>query len=192
MENRLAVSLHIFLALLLLSGGMAFRMMKGSGRMGAFPLLKLAAGDGLDASALNADELRKVANEGGYADGEKFVRLFHPAFPTKVLESLSIAEAEEFINVKRSISMVGSDMEEALKNGLPWEVLPKLGINDFQGIWSRNQTEAAYEKYKHTGHIVYKLSKPIVREAISLASQTPLKKTSFSILFIFPSPQPPV
>ena len=91
MENRLAVSLHIFLALLLLSGGMAFRMMKGSGRMGAFPLLKLAAGDGLDASALNADELRKVANEGGYADGEKFVRLFHPAFPTKVLESLSIS-----------------------------------------------------------------------------------------------------
>jgi len=144
--------------LLLCTGGGAFRMMRhslwtdGTARNTAF---RLATGDGSDISAFNADALRSIAEEGGHADGESFLRLFHPAFPMKILEPLSIDAAEEFVNVKRSVSMEGSDMDEVLQSGLPWEVLPKLGINDFHGVWSKNQTSSAYDKYRHTGHIVW-------------------------------------
>lgn len=157
------VSLFLLFALLLCSGSIALRMMKRSGKItGVSPTLKLAAGFGVDTPVINADELRRIANEGGHADGENFLRLFHPAFPMKVLEPLSIKAAEEFMNVKRSVSMEGSDMDDVLKSSLPWEVLPQLGINDFQGVWSNNQTEAAYVKYRHTGNIVWAAKTPTV------------------------------
>ena len=181
------IFLFFMFALFLCSGGIALRSMRRTGRItGILPALKLAARDGLDTSAFDVDELRRVASEGGHADGENFLRLFHPAFPMKILEPLSIKAAEEFLNVKRSVSMEGSDMEDVLKSGLPWEVLPKLGINDFEGVWSKNQTEAAYEKYRHTGNVVWAAKTPAVhpncvllnhwrQEAIFITEYSPTK-----------------
>ena len=103
---------------------------------------------------LNADALRSIASV-GHADGDKFLRIFHPAFPLAVLNPISITEAEEFHSIQKSISTVGSDMDEVLASGLPWEVMPKLGIQDFQGVWSKTQTEVFFEKFRHRGHIVW-------------------------------------
>ena len=99
------IFLFFMFALFLCSGGIALRSMRRTGRItGLFPALKLAR-DGLDTSAFDVDELRRVASEGRHADGENFLRLFHPAFPMKVLEPVSIKAAEELLNVKRSVSM---------------------------------------------------------------------------------------
>ena len=81
----------------------------------------------------------------------------------KILEPLTISGAEELQQIKRSVSMDGSDMMETLQSALPWEILPKLGINDFQGTWSKNQTESAYQKYRHTGHIVWAAKTNIIK-----------------------------
>jgi hypothetical protein len=103
-------------------------------------------------SDMNLDALRSIASS--HKDGDNFLRLFHPAFPTRILEPLSLADGEALALTKQKISMSGVDMDAAYR-GLPWEVLPSIGIQDSETVWSRSQCDAAFEKFKHCGHIIW-------------------------------------
>jgi hypothetical protein len=89
------------------------------------------------------------------------VRVFHPAFPTFVTDPISISEAKELSKVKETLKPRGSTPNPDL-SGLPWKVLPQLGISEKQNVWSRSQIVEEYEKNRHNGYIVWahKLKKP--------------------------------
>lgn len=103
-------------------------------------------------SNLNLDALRCIASS--HKDGDHFLRLFHPAFPTRILEPLSLVDGEALVLTKQKISMSGVDMDVAYR-GLPWEVFPSIGIQDSETVWSRSQCDAAFEKFKHCGHVIW-------------------------------------
>jgi hypothetical protein len=103
-------------------------------------------------SEFNIDALRSIAS--AHKDEEKFLRLFHPAFPRRITDPISLHEGEAINSLKQKISMTGTDMEERLK-GLPWDVLPSIGIQDSEAVWSKIQCDTAFEQFKHCGHLVW-------------------------------------
>lgn len=91
------------------------------------------------------------------------VRLFNPSFPSKIRKSLSATEVEEVIRVRE---ILGADMVSTVPSPLeklPWKALPLIKIvNQDRDTWSKSEIDEAYEKFKHTGYIVWahKLAKP--------------------------------
>jgi hypothetical protein len=79
-------------------------------------------------------------------------RIFHPAFPNFVTQSVNQIDADNFETVRKlfSSSNISPDL-----SGLPWKVLPSLGISDKQDLWSKSQILDAYEKIRHQGHLVW-------------------------------------
>ena len=79
-------------------------------------------------------------------------RIFHTAFPNSVTQKIS---NEDFDNILSLRQLLASSNEAPDMSGLPWKVLPALGISDKQDLWSRSQIQDAYEKYRHTGFVVW-------------------------------------
>ena len=79
-------------------------------------------------------------------------RIFHPAFPNLLTQSISQEDANNLEVVKKLFS--SSDILPDF-NGLPWKILPALGISDQQDLWSKSQILEAYEKNRHQGHLVW-------------------------------------
>ena len=79
-------------------------------------------------------------------------RIFHPAFPNLITQSVSIEEANNMEVVRKMFS--SSDIVPDF-SGLPWKILPSLGISDKQDLWSKSQILDAYEKNRHQGHLVW-------------------------------------
>jgi hypothetical protein len=79
-------------------------------------------------------------------------RIFHTAFPNSVTQRIS---NEEFDNISSLRKLLSSTNDAPDMSGLPWKVLPALGISDKQDLWSRSQIQDAYEKYRHTGFVVW-------------------------------------
>jgi hypothetical protein len=79
-------------------------------------------------------------------------RIFHPAFPNFVTQSVDQNDADNFETVRKLFS--SSNILPDL-SGLPWKVLPSLGISDKQDLWSKSQILEAYEKTRHQGHLVW-------------------------------------
>jgi len=67
---------------------------------------------------LNIGEVSKL-----HVDGDRFYRLFHPAFPLEINASYSIEDSESFNKLKLSINS-DIDLRDAL-DGLPWEMVRK-------------------------------------------------------------------
>jgi hypothetical protein len=96
------------------------------------------------------------------------LRLFHPAFPSNINKPLSSSDADEIIRLR---SLLGSNQPNKDDlNPLPWLPLPSIGLSSTQSekeLWSRSEVTDAYERYKHSGfliwaHKVTKLDKGIV------------------------------
>lgn len=91
------------------------------------------------------------------------VRLFHPSFPSKVRKPLTAYEVEEVIRVRE---ILGTDMVSTIPSPLeklPWKALPVIQIaNQDRDTWSKSEIDEAYEKFKHTGYLIWahKLAKP--------------------------------
>lgn len=79
-------------------------------------------------------------------------RIFHPAFPNLITQSVSVEEANNMEVVRKMFS--SSDIVPDF-SGLPWKILPSLGISDKQDLWSKSQILDAYEKNRHQGHLVW-------------------------------------
>ena len=79
-------------------------------------------------------------------------RIFHPAFPNFIKQSISIDDANNLEVVRKLFS--SSDIAPDF-SGLPWKILPSLGISDKQDLWSKSQILDAYEKNRHQGHLVW-------------------------------------
>jgi len=86
-------------------------------------------------------------------------RIFHPAFPNFVTESVSLQDANALATTKHLLS--SSDIRPNYA-GLPWKVFPSIGISDEQHLWSKSQICDAYEKNKYQGFLVWahKIDKP--------------------------------
>lgn len=90
------------------------------------------------------------------------LRLFHPAFPSNINKPLSSSDADEIIRLR---SLLGSNQPNKDDlNPLPWLSLPTIGLSSTQSekeLWSRSEVEDAYERYKHTGFLIwaYKVNK---------------------------------
>lgn len=90
--------------------------------------------------------------------GETTVRVFHPAFPAEVLTPISSDNALDLLKLRQSI---GSDENIAValgdirKRGLPWQILPTIGVSDFQNVMPKSEIVESYQMYRHHGHIVW-------------------------------------
>ena len=90
------------------------------------------------------------------------LRLFHPAFPNNLNTPLSAEDANEIIRLR---SLLGSSQPNKDDlNPLPWLPLPSIGLSSTQSekeLWSRSEVNEAFDKYKHTGFLIwaYKVSK---------------------------------
>ena len=90
------------------------------------------------------------------------LRLFHPAFPNNLNTPLSAEDANEIIRLR---SLLGSNQPNKDDlNPLPWLPLPSIGLSSTQSekeLWSRSEVNEAFDKYKHTGFLIwaYKVSK---------------------------------
>ena len=93
-----------------------------------------------------------------HPDGDRFYRLFNPAFPLEVLTPISIEESEKICQLKKTMSM-SIDLREAL-DGLPWEILPRIGVFNSQSVWSRVQVSDAYSRFQQTGHLIWAIKQP--------------------------------
>lgn len=92
-----------------------------------------------------------------HPDGESMYRLFHPAFPLEVLKPVSRETVDRLHEVKTSMPAAPPTidfMEEGLE-GLPWKVMPSLGITTNQKVWSRSEIEFNKEKRAHEGSFVW-------------------------------------
>lgn len=89
------------------------------------------------------------------------VRVFHPAFPNFLTQSVASEEIQRLINVKEMLRQ-SRDEQPSDFSLLPWKVFPALGINDLQVVFSKSQIEESYEKHKHNGYFLWaeKLEKP--------------------------------
>ena len=79
-------------------------------------------------------------------------RIFHPAFPNLLTHSVDQSDVDDLETVRRLLSSSNTLPDYS---GLPWKVLPSLGISDGQNLWSKSQIFAAYEKTRHLGHVVW-------------------------------------
>lgn len=82
------------------------------------------------------------------------IRVFHPAFPLQVLEPITLDDANKLIKLQ---DLLGKDpIPSKHLSSLPWKPLPavKISSNDKE-IWSKTEIGEAYEKFKHTGHLVW-------------------------------------
>lgn len=82
------------------------------------------------------------------------VRLFHPAFPLKVLEPITVNDAK---NVVKLQELLGKDpIPSKYLSSLPWKPLPAVKISSNEKeIWSKTEIAEAFEKFKHTGHLIW-------------------------------------
>jgi hypothetical protein len=97
------------------------------------------------------------------------LRLFHPAFPNNVNNPLNAAEADEIVRLR---TLLGSNLpaKDDL-NPLPWLPLPAVGLSSTQPekeLWSRSEVNEVFERYKHTGFLIwaYKVNK--IEKGVSL------------------------
>ena len=79
-------------------------------------------------------------------------RIFHTAFPNSITQRISNDDFENILSLRK---LLPSTNEAPDMSGLPWKVLPALGISDKQDLWSKSQIQDAYEKYRHTGFVVW-------------------------------------
>jgi hypothetical protein len=97
------------------------------------------------------------------------LRLFHPAFPNNVNNPLNAAEADEIIRLR---TLLGSNLPSKDDlNSLPWLPLPTVGLSSTQPekeLWSRSEVNEVFERYKHTGFLIwaYKVNK--IEKGVSL------------------------
>ena len=116
---------------------------------------------GMSSSTLidnSLDEWRRC-----YEYNPQGVRLFNPSFPSKINKPLTVSEVEEVIRVRE---ILGADMVSSVPSPLeklPWKTLPLIQIaNQDRDTWSNSEIDEAYEKFKHTGYLVWahKLATP--------------------------------
>jgi hypothetical protein len=91
-----------------------------------------------------------------HPDGNALFRIWHPAFPLKVLDSYTMEEAENMEKIKQELGGCKSskEMEEAMQ-GLPWNILPSIGVSTAQDVWSQGQIDEAWKKNAHCGTLVW-------------------------------------
>lgn len=106
----------------------------------------------LKMGGLTADS-RAVA---AHPDGKAMYRLFHPAFPLEILKPYDEKAVERLMNVKSSLppSPGSEEMTKNLK-GLPWAVMPSLGVTTGQEVWSKSEIQHNFEKNAHQGVFVW-------------------------------------
>eukprot|EP01036_Dinobryon_divergens_P038519 gene38519-50587_t len=120
------------------------------------------------------------------------LRLFHPAFLTELLNPVSSETAENMVQLKKSLGTpenIAQSYEEIEKKGLPWKILPAIGVSDFQNVMPKSEISESFERYGHYGHIVWahkidKIEKGCVllnhwkQDAILITSYEPSKGAS--------------
>lgn len=77
-------------------------------------------------------------------------RVFHPAFPSYITESISKDDAENIMKVK---SLLKSSTVKSDYSGLPWKEFPEIGVSDQQNLWSKSQILDAFERHRYQGDI---------------------------------------
>jgi len=101
-----------------------------------------------------------------HPDGaEGSFRIFHPAFPQELLTPISHAEAESITKVQKSIASPENyeySIKQLLNKGLPWNVLPSIGVFDLQKVMSKTELKQAYEATRNFGVLVWAHKLPMV------------------------------
>eukprot|EP00607_Mallomonas_marina_P004640 CAMPEP_0182429018 /NCGR_PEP_ID=MMETSP1167-20130531/25454_1 /TAXON_ID=2988 /ORGANISM="Mallomonas Sp, Strain CCMP3275" /LENGTH=275 /DNA_ID=CAMNT_0024612313 /DNA_START=44 /DNA_END=871 /DNA_ORIENTATION=+ len=90
--------------------------------------------------------------------GSVNVRIFHPAFPTELLTPLKSDTALELLRLKESLGSdenIAAANEEIKNKGLPWQILPMMGVSDSQNIMPKRDINEYFDRYRHHGHVVW-------------------------------------
>ena len=86
------------------------------------------------------------------------LRIFHPAFLTELVQPIPATTASDLLKLKRDIgsqeNFVAS-MKDITDRGLPWKILPEIGIYDLQNVMSKKDLVEAYASTRHFGHILW-------------------------------------
>lgn len=86
-------------------------------------------------------------------------KVFHPAFPLKLKDTLTLDEATEFLDLQakfRSSELAADNANDiSTYKGLPWKVLPEIGLTGEKDILSKKGVENAWEKARHRGSLVW-------------------------------------
>lgn len=87
-------------------------------------------------------------------------KIFHPAFPLKLKDSISYDEAIHYLDIQSKFraSAIGAEdepREVPAYKGLPWRVLPEIGLSGEKDTLSKKGIENAWEKSRHRGSLVW-------------------------------------
>eukprot|EP01039_Chlorochromonas_danica_P001002 gene1000-1088_t len=91
------------------------------------------------------------------------IRIFHPAFPTKVTQPLTAEDLARLLHMKRTLTSHHHEGFQKDFSKLPWPLLPEIGIKSSQSqILSKTAVEDLYEQTKHLGFLIWahRLSRP--------------------------------
>jgi len=108
-------------------------------------------------SSTSISSFPSAAGVKSHPDGERMYRLFHPAFPLEMLKPVTRETVDRLLELKTSMPAAALSieaMEEGLE-GLPWKVIPSLGVTTSQNVWSKGEIESNMEKRAHEGSIVW-------------------------------------
>jgi hypothetical protein len=83
------------------------------------------------------------------------VRLFHPAFPNKIVCPLSPEEVIEVANMKATVLPSHISTYEKEYQRLPWQILPRIGLAEGRSLLSKVAIEQCYDKTRHMGEVVW-------------------------------------
>ena len=88
----------------------------------------------------------------------KSVRLYHPAFPHKLLNSLTLQDIEEIQNAAKATNAVlTTDPYERYYKTLPWSTFPEVKVNleESSTVLSWNEIERTFDASRYRGIIVW-------------------------------------
>lgn len=98
----------------------------------------------------NLDSLQKVFNK-----NPSGLRIFHPAFPSKILTPISLPEAQNIIRVKELTGSLDQPLDLSSIPQLPWKVFPEIGISEVSNFQSKSELIDIYEKNRHSGQFIW-------------------------------------
>ena len=89
------------------------------------------------------------------------LRLFHPAFPFKIKDPLTLEDAIHIMDVKDRLGL-SEDMPQAPHSetaiqlsALPWKMFPELGLSNAKSVLSNYEINDLWERSRHKGSIVW-------------------------------------
>ena len=83
------------------------------------------------------------------------LRIFHPAFPSQVLNPISQTVAQNIFRVKELTGSVDNPFDLTNIPELPWKIFPEVGITDSTNFKSKSDLLELYEINRHKGQFVW-------------------------------------